>query len=171
MAVDGKELKQPVKGDTAPLLDCKRVVRGFQFHTRPPSSAHWMNLTFEVQRIGVSFKPIGEPPKPRTEFVLLTTIECRDVAHKVLAPQRGPRAEPEQLAAAASDRQFEHRAHKEILPLQNAEILGEEVAAEIKRAVGRLVLNTQPLLGLAEGKVNQALMRFAADTTGPRIIP
>ena len=58
-----------------------------------------------------------------------------------------------------------------ILPLQNAEILGEEVAAEIKRAVGRLVLNTQPLLGLAEGKVNQALMRFAADTTGPRIIP
>jgi hypothetical protein len=171
MAADGIELKQPVKGDAVPLLDCKRMVGGFQHHTRSLSAALWMNLTFEVQRIGVSIKPIGEPAEPWAEFVLLATIESLDVAHKVLARQGRPHAEAEWLVAAASDRQLEHRTHKEMLPFQNAEILGQKVAAEVKRAVGRLVLSTGPLRRITASQVNQALMRFAADSTSPRIIP
>ena len=71
---------------------------------------------------------------------------------------------------AAPDRQLEHRTYKEMLPVQNAEILGKKVAVRVKRAVGRFVLSARPLLGFAASQVNQALMCLAAVSARPRTI-
>src|SRR6266567_3688405 len=171
MAVEGVDFEQPVERYSALLLQRQRMLGRLQLDFWALAIVLEMQQALEIEGVGITCEPVREPAEPRSETYLLAAVESPDIALEILTRQRRPHAEAEALALTANDRQFEHRAHEEVLAAEHAEIFREEVTIQIERAVRRNLHLSRPLLGIVASEIEDALVLALAGPAAPRPLP
>lgn len=82
-----------------------------------------------IDRLGKALEAVREPAPPRSHVAVFSVVEALDVAVEILARESGPDAVAEFFGHAV-DGDVEDAADEEMLTVDHAEVLGQEVAVE-----------------------------------------
>ena len=104
---------------------------------------------------------VAQPTTPRSNALVVTTIEAVDIDAEVFLGESAPTANSKILRQTV-DWNFQHASDEEIATVNYAEVFRQKVAFQTDVGVGRVVERTAPRIGCPHRKVDHAGMQMIA---------